>query len=273
MSAGLKMPIDLRPPARWVSLPAASLLAVRVWERNFKVFSKHWVGAVLAYFVDPIFYLVIFGIGLGGYITSMEGESYLEFIAPGLVFGTAMITVCMECTYGSFTRMEIQKTFEAIIATPLSIDDVIAGEILWGTSKGLLTAAIIFLVIALFGLFHSPWVALIFPLVILEGILTASLSLIVTSFASTYEYVNYYYALFIAPAFYLSGIFFPLERFPPWLQHIAYLSPMTPLVRIARALNRGVVAGWMLGPLICLLVVTAVSGFLAMSLMKRRLIR
>ena len=260
-------------PTEFLSLPQASRLALRVWQRNFKVFRKHWVGAVLAYFADPIFYLVIFGVGLGGYITTIQGETYLEFIAPGLVFGTAMITVCMECTYGSFTRMEIQKTFEAIIATPLNIDDVIAGEILWGASKGLLTAAIIFTVILAFQLFRSPLVLLIFPLVVLEGILLASLSLIVTSMASTYEYVNYYYALFIAPAFYLSGLFFPLERFPAWLQHIAYLSPMTPLVLIARALNRGVIAAWMLRPLAWLIMLTFLFGVLAVNMMKRRLIR
>lgn len=263
----------LRTFPHWLAWPAASLLARRVWERNFRVFCKHWVGAILAYFADPIFYLVIFGIGLGGYISSMEGESYLEFIAPGIVFGTAMITVCMECTYGSFTRMEIQKTFEAMIATPLNIDDVIVGEILWGASKALLTAAIIFSVTLLLGLLHSPLVVLVFPLIILEGLLLASISLIVTSFASTYEYVNYYYALFIAPAFYLSGIFFPLERFPAWLQHIAYLSPMTPLVMISRALNKGVIAGWMLGPLVWLVAMTIVSSLLAVSLMKRRLIK
>ena len=266
--------LSFAKPARLrVLVPSASLLALRVWERNFQVFTKHWVGAVLAYFADPIFYLTIFGIGLGGYIGGIQGESYLEFIAPGIIFGTAMVTVCMECTYGSFTRMEIQKTFEAIIATPVSIDDVIVGEILWGASKGLLTAAIIFLVVASLRLFHSPLVILIFPLVALEGVLLSSISLIVTSFASTYEYVNYYYALFMAPAFYLSGIFFPLERFPTWLQHIAYLSPMTPLVILARALNRGVVAGWMWGPLAWLLFLAGVSSALAVVLMKRRLIK
>jgi lipooligosaccharide transport system permease protein len=249
------------------------LLALRVWERNFRVFSKHWVGAVLAYFADPIFYLTIFGIGLGGYIRPIDGESYLEFIAPGIVFGAAMVTVCMECTYGSFTRMEIQKTFEAIIATPLSIEDVIVGEILWGASKGLLTGAIIFIVVAALGLFHSPLVLLLFPLVALEGVVFSSISLIVTSYASTYEYVNYYYALFMAPAFYLSGIFFPLERFPSWLQDIAYLSPMTPLVMLARALNRGILAPWMLVPIAWLLFLAALSGFVALRRMKRRLIQ
>ncbi|MBI2820596.1 MAG: ABC transporter permease [Acidobacteria bacterium] len=261
----------LRSP--WEALPAVSLYAVRVWERNFKVFRKHWAGAVLAYFADPIFYLVIFGIGLGGYISNIRGQTYLEFIAPGIIFGTAMITVCMECTYGSFTRMEIQKTYEAMIATPLNIDDVILGEILWGTSKGVLTSAIIFLVILWLGLFDSPLVVLIFPLVILEGILLASISLVVTSFASTYEYVNYYYALFIAPAFYLSGIFFPLERFPPWLQSIAYLLPMTPLVLIARALNQGVVEAWMLGPLLWLVALAAVCAVVAVKRMRHRLIQ
>ncbi|HEY3130801.1 MAG TPA: ABC transporter permease [Acidobacteriota bacterium] len=256
-----------------IALPSASLLAWRVWERNFRVFAKYWPGAILVYFADPIFYLIIFGMGLGGYIRSMQGESYLEFIAPGIIFGTAMLTVCMECTYGSFTRMEIQKTFEAIIATPLNIDDVILGEILWGTSKGMLTSSIVFLVVLSLQLFHSFLIILILPLVILEGILLASISLIVTSFASTYEYVNYYYALFIAPAFYLSGIFFPIDRFPAWLQYVAYLLPMTPLVSISRALNRGVMAAWMLGPLSWLVCLTLATALLAVNLMKRRLIK
>jgi lipooligosaccharide transport system permease protein len=256
-----------------LNLPEGSLLATRVWERNFKVFCKHWPGAILAYFADPIFYLVIFGIGLGGYIGRMQGESYLEYIAPGIVFGSAMLTVCMECTYGSFTRMEIQKTFEAIIATPLNIDDVILGEILWGTSKGILVAAIVFSVVLSLRLFHSPLAILILPLVVLEGIVLASVSLIVTSFASSYEYVNYYYGLFIAPAFYLSGIFFPIERFPAWIQYIAYLSPMTPLVMIARSLNKGEIDRWMLGWLGWLFLLALLSSLLAVNLMKRRLIK
>ncbi|HEY2932327.1 MAG TPA: ABC transporter permease [Acidobacteriota bacterium] len=247
--------------------------AMRVWERNFRVFIKYWPGAVLAYFIDPVFYLLIFGVGLGGYLNQMQNESYLEFIAPGIVFGSAMLTVCMECTYGSFTRMEIQKTFQAIITTPLNLEEVIAGEILWGASKGFLVSAIVMLVVLGFGLLHSALAVLIIPLVLLEGLLMAAISLIVTSYASTYEYVNYFYALFYAPAFYLSGIFFPLERFPVWLQYVAYLSPMTPLVLIARALNKGVLAWWMLGPVAWLLVLTFFASALAIYRMKRRLVK
>lgn len=212
---------------------------IRVWQRNRDVFFRLWYSEAPGMIAEPILVLVAMGIGLGAYVGMVDGQRYVEFIAPGIIAAYAMFSASFECTYGSFFRMEYQKTYDAIIATPLSVEDVIAGEIFWGATRSFLTGTTILIIAAFFQLIHSPWALLIPVFCFLEGILFASIAVLFTSVVPSIYTFNYYYTLFITPMFFFSGVFFPLESFPKIAQTLSWIAPLTPAVHIIRALVNG----------------------------------
>ena len=248
-----------------------SYRSLRVWQRNRDVFFKLWRTEVPGFFAEPILILLAMGVGLGTYVAL--GQSYLEFIAPGIVAAYAMFSASSECTYGSFVRMKFQRTFDAIITTPVNMEDVVAGEIFWGATRSLLTTLAILIVIAAFGLVHSPWALLTIPLSVLAGLMFSSIALFFTSLSATIYTFNYYFTLFITPMFFFSGVFFPLDAFSPTVQKLCWISPLTPVANLSRALvsgHPGEGAWWGLAIIIGL---TAVFFPAALFMMRRRLLK
>ena len=248
-----------------------SYRSLRVWQRNRDVFFKLWHTEVPGFFAEPVLILLAMGVGLGTYV--VLGGSYLEFIAPGILAAYAMFSSASECTYGSFVRMKYQRTFDAIITTPVNMEDVVAGEIFWGATRSLLTTLAILIVIAAFGLVHSPWALLTIPISVLAGLMFSSIALVVTSVAPTIYTFNYFFTLFITPMFFFSGVFFPLDAFSPTVQKLCWISPLTPVANLSRALvsgHPGDGAWWGLAIIIGL---TAVFFPLALFMMRRRLLK
>jgi lipooligosaccharide transport system permease protein len=224
--------------------------------------------------LEPVLYLLALGLGLGGFVQLINGEPYIQFIAPALVAVSMMFSSFYECTFGSFVRMYFQKTFDAIIATPINIEEVIAGELLWGATKSLINSSIVLGVIFAFGLAPSPFLLLIPPLSFLVGLLFSSIAMCFTAIVPNIDSFSYPNFLFITPMFLLSGTFFPLTAMPDFLQVIAQLSlPLTNAVALTRALALGRVELTLLLNLGWLLIVTPFFIVLSINLMKRRLIK
>jgi len=250
-----------------------SYRSIRVWQRNRDVFFKLWKSEVPGFFVEPLLILLAMGLGLGAYISLDGSQSYIEFIAPGIVAAYAMFSASFECTYGSFIRMEYQKTYDAIITTPLSIEDVVAGEILWGATRALLTACVVLVVVAAFGVVSSPWALLALPLAVLSGLMFASIALFFTSIAPSVYSFNYYYTLFITPMFFFSGVFFPLDGFPKIVQQLSWIAPLTPAANLTRAVISGELATGTWWGLAIIVGLTSVFFPLSVVIMRRRLLR
>ncbi|MCX6009255.1 MAG: ABC transporter permease [Chloroflexi bacterium] len=244
---------------------------IRVWQRNRDVFFRLWHAEAPGFIAEPIIILLAMGLGLGAYVGLVDGQRYIEFIVPGLIAGYAMFSANFECTYGSFFRMEYQKTFDAIIATPLNIEDVTAGEIFWGATRSVLTGSVMLAVAAAFQLVHSPWALLIPIICFLEGILFSAIALFFTSIVPSIYSFNYYYSLFITPMFFFSGVFFPLSSFPEIVRTLSWAVPLTPVVYITRAVIGGEFQPGLLGALA--LIVALIVLFFSISLvtMRRRL--
>ena len=214
-------------------------LVGRVFLRNFKVFSKTWKANIMFNFVEPVLYLWAMGFGLGIYVADIKGLPYIEYLGPGLIASSAMFSTCYEMTYDSFTRMNYHKTFHAMVATPVSMDDVIMGEMLYGTFKGMLYGSVFLVITFMFGLVKSPW-ALLVPLVLVLVTLSFSiLSLIWDSIAPNYDFFGYFFTLFISPMFLMSGIFFPVESLPAGAQMVAWVTPLYHAVEVIRPLVLG----------------------------------
>ena len=244
---------------------------IRVWQRNRDVFFRLWHAEAPGFIAEPIIILVAMGLGLGAYVGLVDGQRYIEFIVPGLIAGYAMFSANFECTYGSFFRMEYQKTFDAIIATPLSIEDVAAGEIFWGATRSVLTGSVMLAVAAVFQLVHSPWALLIPVVCFLEGILFSSIALFFTSVVPSVYSFNYYYSLFITPMFFFSGVFFPLSSFPEIVRTLSWIVPLTPVVYITRAVIDGEFQPGLFGALAIIVALTVLFFSITMITMRRRL--
>lgn len=245
----------------------------RMWQRNRDVFFRLWRSELPGFTIEPIIVLLAFGVGLGTYVTVTQDQSYIQFIAPGLVAAYSMFAAIFECTYGTFTRMEFQNTFDAILSTPLDAEDVTAGEIFWGATRALMTGTAILIIAAIFGLVHSFW-ALLIPLVsILQGIMFSSLAVVFTSLVSSIYAYNYFYTLFINPMFFVSAVFFPLSSFPKILQDLSWIAPLTPAVHLTRSLFSGQFEANTFISLAELMVLSAVLFSVALVTMRKRLTR
>ena len=247
--------------------------AANVWQRNRDVFFRLWKSEVPGFVAEPLFVLLAMGIGLGAYVGMVGNTRYVEFVAPGIVASYAMFSASFECTYGSFLRMEHQKTFDAILATPLSVEDIVAGEILWGATRSLITAAVILIIIAAFGLVDSFWAVFVLPLALLEGLMFASIALFFTSVVPAIYTFNYFYTLFLTPMFFFSGVFFPLDSFPVIVQKLSWIAPLTPVAHLARALIQGEIELHLLWGLLYMAGVAGIFFFLSLTMMRRRLLK
>jgi len=255
-----------------------------VWRRNFEVFTKTIFVNFLPALMEPILYLGAFGVGLGALITGpVNGGSYLQFIGPGLIAISVMYGSFFECTYASFVRMYFQKTFDAIIATPVSVEEVIAGELLWGATRATINGTIVLAVVAVFGLVSSPLAILVPIVAFFGGLLFASLAMCFTALAGTIDFFNFPTFLFITPMFLLSGTFFPLQLLNSPILEGAALSvmPLTHVVDLTRGLMNGSMitflglspeAMWVLA-IVWVAIVTLLFFLLAIHLMKKKLIK
>lgn len=256
-------------------LPKLTYRVWKVWRRNFDVFMKTFKTNFFPPLLEPIFYLAAMGTGLGALITqSIEGQSYIQFLAPALVSITIMYSSFFECTYGSFVRMYYQRTFDAIIATPISIEEVIAGEILWGATRSLIGGAIVLGVVAAFGLISSPLFVLVLLVAFFGGLMFSAIGLCFTALAPNIDFFNYPQYLFITPMFLLSSTFFPLTLLPRPLQIFAQaVLPLTHIVNLTRWSIFGSGELSFILSLVWIAAVTPVFFVLAINLMKRRLVK
>jgi lipooligosaccharide transport system permease protein len=211
----------------------------RVWQRNRDVFFRLWPYEAPAAVIEPILLLLAFGVGIGAYMGLIDGEKYINFIAPGMIAGYAMFSASNECSWAAFLRMEHRHTYDAIMATPLNVEDITAGEIFWGATRAVMTASVVLVVAAGFGLVVSPWSVLIIPLTFIEGVMFAAITLFYTSIIPSIYSYNYFFTLIINPLFLLSGVFFPLANFPEIFQKISWATPLRPVVEITRDLFKG----------------------------------
>ncbi len=213
--------------------------AFRVWQRHFKVYTKLYRSSIALNFVEPVLYLAALGLGLGAYVKEINGIPYIDFIAPGIIASSAMFAATYECTYGTYVRMEYQKTFDAILATPVNLSDLVAGELIWGASKSVLYGSIIMIVISAFGLVVSPLIILAIPLLFVSGLIFAEISIIFVAIVPGIDSFNYFYTLFMTPMFLFSGIFFPINGLPPLVSKLAFFTPLYHLVNICRSFSAG----------------------------------
>lgn len=255
------------------ALPQFSLRFTQVWRRNLLVWRKLAIPSMLGNLADPLLYMFGLGYGLGRMLEDVNGLSYIGFLAGGIICSSTMMSASFEAMYSAFSRMQMQKTWEAILNAPLTLDDVVLGELVWAASKSFLSGSAVLVVAAALGLVPSPLALAMVPLIFLTGLAFAGLGLIMTALSPSYDFFMYYFTLCVTPMMLLCGVFFPLDQLPPAAQVAAQLLPLTHAVSLARPLVNGTVPpSWLLH--IAVLAVYAVAGFYAaLALTRRRLLK
>jgi lipooligosaccharide transport system permease protein len=222
--------------ADYFALPRLSLRFMPIWRRNFMVWKKMAGSSILGHLADPVIYMLGMGYGLGGMLPEIRGMSYIAFLSAGTVCYSTMNSASFEALYSGFARMHEQRTWDAILNTPITLDDIVLSEIVWAASKSLLSGLAVLLVIWLMGLSHSPLSLWIIPLALLVGLCFAALGLIITALAPGYDFFMYYFTLVITPMVLLCGVFFPVDQLPPLLQTVSSVLPLTHAINLARPL-------------------------------------
>lgn len=213
--------------------------AFAIWARNMLVLRKMMGPSIVINLGEPLLYMVGLGFGLGLYIGGQMDMPYLTFLASGFLAASAMNTATFEALFGVFTRMVPQKSYDAMLASPIEIADILAGEILYCATKSVIHGTGILVVATLLGAV-SGWQALwVLPILFLVGLTFASLALIMTAFAGSYAYFSYYTTLVMMPLMMLSGVFFPVSVLPEVMQNILYGLPLIHAVQLVRPLMAG----------------------------------
>jgi lipooligosaccharide transport system permease protein len=244
--------------------------SARLVERNIYVYRHNWLMIVSGFF-EPLFYLVGIGFGLGALIGTVTGPggqemTYQAFVAPALLASAAMNGAINESTFNFFFKLNYNKTFTSILATPLSPGDVALGELTWALIRGGLYAIGFLGVMVVLGLATSPWVILAGPAALLIGFAFGAVGMAATSFMKTWQDFDLV-QLVILPLFLFSATFYPLETYPEALQIIVRITPLYQGVDLIRSLSVGAISPILLVHVVYL----AVMGMIGLAVTSRRL--
>jgi lipooligosaccharide transport system permease protein len=246
-----------------------------VFLRNLVSYKRFVVPTFLVSLIEPLFYLITFGIGMGAYMGYFGGKPYLYFLVPGVVVSSVMMSSTFECLYGTFVKIVHEKLYDSLIATPVSAEDAVAGDIAWASFRGLISGSLMIMVAVFMGILPVSLLSLLLLLVLMifVGVLFASLAMIVTSFAPSFDFFNYYTELIITPMLFFSGVFFPLDRFPAWMKTLSSFMPLTHAVKISRALFSGSYDPGLAVNFLVIFVLEAIAFMIGIKRMKKRLIK
>jgi lipooligosaccharide transport system permease protein len=257
--------IDRRPPGIVARITPLALLggrhASRVLERNILVYRRSWIFIVSGFF-EPLFYLLSIGVGLSQLVgpINVDGKlvPYTAFVAPGLLASSAMNGAMLDSTFLVFFKLKIAKTYDAMLSTPLGVDDVALGELGWCVLRGTLYSAAFLAIMAMLGYIVSPWAVLCWPAAILISLAFASAGMAGTTYMRTWQDFDIVSLAFI-PLFLFSATFYPLTVYPGWLQAVVRCTPLYQGVVIVRAADLGIFSWALLGH-IAYLVIMAIGG-------------
>jgi lipooligosaccharide transport system permease protein len=203
-------------------------LSLHIVRRNWVVYKKDFVANVSPTVTDPAFFMLSLGIGLGAFVTQVEGRSYAQFLAPGLAIISALFTSFFESSYGFFVRMTYENIFKAMLTTPIGVKEVFIGELIWVGLKGGLMAFFVGLVLAPFGMVtYVPYLPLVFVIGLLVALSCGAIGLIATALVRNINQFQTVYSFAISPLQFFSGVFFPLDQCPAVVKWIALCFPVS----------------------------------------------
>lgn len=252
--------------------PGFTARIIGVWLRHVRVYSRHLISNGFPAFVEPLAFLLGVGLGLGKYVGLIQDTPYIVFLAAGILAPSAMFTAAFECTFGTFIRLEFDRVYDGMIASPLTVRDIFLGEMAFAGTKGFFFSFAVMSVLYAFGLIPS-WMGLLAPVAgFFTGLMFAALALWVTSVVATIHHFNFFITGVLTPLFFFSDVVFPLRDLPFGFRIAAEISPLTHAVRWMRALCCGRLEAGLVWDLLFCLVFTGGFGVWAIRRLERRIV-
>ena len=232
----------LREPAMSVRRepPGSARRVAAIWRRHARVYGRSFWSNAAPAVLEPLFMLGSVGLGVGAHVAAkFNGLEYVAYMAPGILATASLYTAAFESTYGTYFRMKYQATYDAILASPATLRDIVLAELLWSASKGVLYSGIVGLVLALLGFVRGPAALLIPVFGFLFALASSGLGLLVTSRLKSLDHLQVFFTVVLTPMVFFSGFLFPVEQLPAPLPQIAMALPMFHAVETFRLLAVG----------------------------------
>jgi lipooligosaccharide transport system permease protein len=241
--------------------------------RNWLVWKKLALPSLLGNIAEPLIILVAFGYGLGALVGRINDLPYIVFLASGSICMSTMYAASFEAMYSAFSRMQMQKTWDSILNAPIALDDIVLAEMLWAGIKALISATAIAAVLVALEISRTPTLLVALPVLFLVGLSFAGIALVFNALAKGYDFFTYYFTLVLTPMTFLSGVYFPVEQLPRWLQQVAAVLPLSAAVELVRPLVIGAWPARWWQPLAVLIAYAVASFWIALALTRRRFLR
>lgn len=249
--------------------PAA---VIGVMSRDVMIFRRYWRATTFSSIVEPTIYLLAFGFGFGALVTQVGGIDYKEYVGTGVVASAALFSSVFAGMFNTFVRREFQRTYDAILASPVDVRELVTAEILWIACRAGVYCMAPLLVSTLFGL-RPHWTTVFVPLVgFTTGFGFASFGVLISALAKSIDNFNYVTSAVITPLFLVSGTFFPIDGLPEGVQVVAQINPLYHCVQLVRALVLGGIGPEDLAHAAALLAFAAAMWSLAVWRQRLRLI-
>ena len=238
----------------------------RLVERNVLAYRRMW-HVFVAGLTEPLLYLLSIGVGVGALVGEVPvggGRTvpYEVFVAPGMLASTAMNGAVFDTTFNFFVKFKYAKTYDAVLATPLGVDDVAVGEVAWALLRGGIYATTFLVTMVVLGLVESWWAVLAVPAAVLISYAFAGAGLAGTTWMRSFVDFDYV-TLAVVPLFLFSATFFPLDRYPTVLRWVVQATPLHQGVVLERALVLGEIGWGALAPVAYLLAMGSVGLLVA----------
>jgi lipooligosaccharide transport system permease protein len=224
--------VSVPRPTRLGRLERPALTGVLV--REVVNYSSYWRSSTFSSTVEPTIYFLAFGFGFGAVVSTIDGLDTLDFIATGTVATAVLFSSAFPAMFGTFVKYQFQRTYDAILAAPVDTEELVTAEALWIATRAGVYGCVPMIVAIPFGL-EASWGMLAVPFIAwISGFGWACFGISVAGFAKSFENFNYIVSAVLTPLFLLAGTFFPLDRWPDWLQALANLNPLHQTVELVR---------------------------------------
>lgn len=236
--------------------------------RNYMSFKNLFKISIVPNLIDPLFYLLAMGFGVGAYLTHVDGMLYRDFVITGLISATAMSAATAETTVNAFIQYKIEKTYDAMLMTPINTSDIVIGQSIWAGIRAVIFGGIFLLISMIITQTFSPMMFLIPLILFIVGYLFGLLGLTFTYLAPSREFLNYYNVLIIRPLYMFSDTFFPVASLPAVLRDLTWFSPLYHATKIIRSVWQGSFDNINLH-LLWLIVVCIITSIIPMYILNR----
>jgi lipooligosaccharide transport system permease protein len=221
-----------------------------VMSRDVSIFGRYWKATTFSSIVQPTIYLLAFGLGIRAFIPQIAGVSYVAYVSTGVVATAILFSSAFPGMFNTFVRWQFQRTYDAMLAAPVDVEELITAEVL-----------------------EPTWGMLLVPLIgFVTGFGFCSFGVAIAAVAKTIDNFNYVTSAVLTPMFLVAGTFFPVEKLPEGVRQVAYINPLYHCVQLIRDACFGELHWGDLGHAAVLIAFALLMWRLAVSQLGKRLI-